>query len=810
MYKIPKVINFQEDELFLSWLYRLTKENAFDDVRHLASAFIFPNAKNRYREPRVDFIDDYDLIWRAIKHTGVDEIQFFFKTTLFNLYSPFMSLEQRQRYILQAFNNTSKFQDLYPAPHGNKSRLLTCPHCSMYFKRSHQLPGVTVCYECKSPLYEVEGPVGWRLKNITVKAKALQPTKHALEYAVFANAILEMELDCSISDIKEVIQANLPGTGTFKDRYKQFIDSIAEYSELTTKDLYKSWTSICSGNYVDVNMVLVILLGMFRTAERFKVALEKVQEKRPEKEFRDYIKKRHYTLLSPFRNDLVRLRHDKCGYEFCTTPYGFRIGWECPRCDSDMTLQEKFAELVYIAGNGEYRVKSEFQSMDKPVMIYHTKCRKERKFKPRSFIYENVRCQCQNTLGYEGVKKAIERYPGFKLEEYTAIDKPLKIRHATCGGIFSFYYSKFMKDPRCRICERQGHLAKRTDDDLKEDIRALTGDEYSLIGHYTDSKTKVEIRHNVCGKSHMYRPYYFLEGQRCPYCTKDSTESEFVDYVQRVSLGRYYVDGKKSKNLYRIKDSVTGSMVPLSKVQTLQELHRPTLSPYLPLEKKNTDTEIRKDSFSESLIKQLTQNNQKLIFLEDICMEGASKDKVRITISNLAKSGKLKHVTNGVYALPEYEYTKDDVIIQKYVLQEGKRIGYFRGESFAYEIGLCEKPAEWHIATNKESYKASNRKISFYGDTIHIKGSQERIEDDNYVILAVLDFVIQWRQVVYGKTEEVVYKAVRNYIKKNRPELLTEQAFAERIADYKTANIREMLSDRIRRIVRAKNEQRNE
>lgn len=39
---------------------------------------------------------------------------------------------------------------------------------------------------------------------------------------------------------------------------------------------------------------------------------------------------------------------------------------------------------------------------------------------------------------------------------------------------------------------------KRTTEEFKKEVKKLTNDEYTVIGEYTGTNSKIKIKHNVC------------------------------------------------------------------------------------------------------------------------------------------------------------------------------------------------------------------------------------------------------------------------------------------------------------------------
>ena len=115
------------------------------------------------------------------------------------------------------------------------------------------------------------------------------------------------------------------------------------------------------------------------------------------------------------------------------------------------------------------------------------------------------------------------------------------------------------------------------------------------------------------------------------------------------------------------------------------------------------------------------------------------KNKMR----ELVGSGIVIRVIPGIYVWPGKEYTTDEVIEARYILRNGQRIGYYNGNSLAYELGIItDKPETLYIASLKEA-SLHGRKITVLGRQIHIKQCGVTITDNNYQILQAVDIVQQ-------------------------------------------------------------------
>jgi hypothetical protein len=73
----------------------------------------------------------------------------------------------------------------------------------------------------------------------------------------------------------------------------------------------------------------------------------------------------------------------------------------------------------------------------------------------------------------------------------------------------------------------------KTTEQFKEEIKIKGNNEYELCNgeEYVNNNTKIKIKHITCNREYLVRPRKFNEGQRCPYCKKDS-ERLGIKYIQ--------------------------------------------------------------------------------------------------------------------------------------------------------------------------------------------------------------------------------------------------------------------------------------
>lgn len=86
---------------------------------------------------------------------------------------------------------------------------------------------------------------------------------------------------------------------------------------------------------------------------------------------------------------------------------------------------------------------------------------------------------------------------------------------------------------------------KMTTGEYLQRVFETVGDEYTILGEYVDTRTKIPTRHNLCGTVWDLSPNKFLMGRRCPKCAVirshanvvQKSREDLYDKVLRVSNG---------------------------------------------------------------------------------------------------------------------------------------------------------------------------------------------------------------------------------------------------------------------------------
>lgn len=133
----------------------------------------------------------------------------------------------------------------------------------------------------------------------------------------------------------------------------------------------------------------------------------------------------------------------------------------------------------------------------------------------------------------------------------------VEMKHLVCGHTYNVRPSKFTEGKRCPNCSKP-FQNKKTHEEFKAQVVELGESKYELLSTYENSQTKVNMRHLVCGHVYNVRPDKFLEGKRCPNCSKTfgkkKTHEEFEAQVLEVGESEYelistYTNGQNKVNM---------------------------------------------------------------------------------------------------------------------------------------------------------------------------------------------------------------------------------------------------------------------
>ncbi len=550
------------NELLYSWVHRLAEENALQ-FSLFAKTFIHPTY-NRIGTMPADIRFGFYRMCECF-YTSVDSGKLY--ESLTNI--TFESLALTRDMQIRCTNNAFRTKNLLNVPmSGFFQTLYMCPECfeedikqykRPYFHREHHMSGVKVCPHHHCALLEYKGKRGhaceFKKENFhSVKTEISNESLDA--YADYAYTILKSGYHSDAETIRELIYKTLKKRGySANDHYQSLKADIKKwaYYDLINFSVEKFFMiTFLSPTYTDMENILPVCMFLFPDVNKL---LEYIKTNKPL--IHQYICK-------------------DCNQVYYMTEHAHSRGWKCPHCTQYVPEEKQLKDLINNMTLGHYNLQGNFLGLNTPTEFYHCSCKTITRLKPRSFLFEGVRCICESTVTKAEAKNNIESLGDFKLINYTGTLSPITVKHLTCGQTFVCNYHKFINFPGCRIC----NASDMTDTLYEQRIKELVGDEYSIIKGFVDQHTKVSIRHEECGTIQYYKPSSFLDGQRCPYCHKTYTREQICDMLKYASDNRYKVK-QFGANVWTIKDLKTNNHLRLPPAKIIQELLRPTPSPIL-------------------------------------------------------------------------------------------------------------------------------------------------------------------------------------------------------------------------------------
>ena len=315
LFQIPKLYG---DELAYSFLLRLSEANGFSEVKTAAFQVFHRNWEDiRYRNIRYDIHDDFYQLCQALGMSSSSTLDFYLSTSLFSGLAPLMTRAAASRHI----GYLSKHRcgsDLLTAPNDMFTELRYCPLCmeeAVYYRRSHVMPGVTVCFKHGCRLIPFHGTRCRELEEATDRT-VVSADNREVRYASFCHDFLYANLRCDLNAIREAV------CGKVKEDKESGIDTC-----LRTRNpaFLKSFTQRIP-QYADCADCLRLLFDVFENVDNLKARLPSGTGAPQTDAVSD-----GFELLSPFREDVIEVRCRTCGASFLTTPYRLRTGWGCPR-----------------------------------------------------------------------------------------------------------------------------------------------------------------------------------------------------------------------------------------------------------------------------------------------------------------------------------------------------------------------------------------------------------------------------------------------------------------------------------------------
>lgn len=245
------------------------------------------------------------------------------------------------------------------------------------------------------------------------------------------------------------------------------------------------------------------------------------------------------------------------------------------------------------------------------------------------------------------------------------------------------------------------------------------------------NRDTLRVKHSTCGNIFEVEKRNLLEQPWCKICyPKEDTTTSFKNKLTKMFGDEYSLIGeyKSARDKIVLKHNICGKEIicyPRSITKDMKCRHCSHKKTY----------ELFVDALKE------IYSDDEIIFLDEINLPDFPKNRNKYNISKAAENGLLYKLYRGIYSFNSSKISNDELFNEKFLIRNGNRIGYYKGFSFAFEIGLItDKPKETSICTNIEA-STHGRMKSYFDVLTRIHASPLEIDNDNWICVATLDFL---------------------------------------------------------------------
>lgn len=550
---IPNVIMPYEDELLYSWITRLAQANELS-LESFCGLYM-DLQKEMPVDVRRGFVALYDNL---SLNTSAKDLYLQTSTMLFEA-----SVYPQSVQIRLINNIFRKESPLNLIKTYFMSAIKMCPECikediekygEPYIHRAHQLSGVCVCHKHHTILskYSRSDYEKRDFKDIGEHQIALDGSlQDECNYADYVYYLLKNNLQSNSNDILRLIfdAVEVEKIGK-KAAANKIVDILNGYN---TNTLHSRW--MLNHSILQMKETIRVLMRLYPNPQD---VLDKIKP---------------YELI-------IEKYCDKCHRNYYITQQALNDGWDCTYCDDEIDINKLFKRIVKVAGENKYvfKGKIDVNNIKSNISLYHKECGREFLVKVNNFLFHHTRCRCNGTVLEKEAYRRMKAYPQFQLLEYTYFAGPATFLHKECGKTFVKDFRSFIETPKCVHCELQHDI---TQESFEQEVKNLVGDEYSVIGKVTTKSQRVDMKHNVCGRVHGFKPVEFLAGSRCEHCYQKPSEAALEKMLEQYAGNRYAIIGRDNFRII-LYDNKEKKEIRLRVKHIVQEIMRPTPSIILP------------------------------------------------------------------------------------------------------------------------------------------------------------------------------------------------------------------------------------
>lgn len=263
---------------------------------------------------------------------------------------------------------------------------------------------------------------------------------------------------------------------------------------------------------------------------------------------------------------------------------------------------------------------------------------------------------------------------------------------------------------------------KLTTEEINKRIKELTNGEYLLFGDYINAKTKMLVKHILCGNQYEVTWDNFQQGKRCPKCfglkklNNEEIDKRIFELVkdEYVRIGEYINSGTK----ILVKHNVCENTYKVTLGHFQQGKRCPKCSGNEKLNNKEIDKRIFESTKNEYIrIGNYINANTKMLVKHNLCgniyevvwgsfqrgrrCPKCNESKGEKEISNILNSLNVKYTTQKRFPSCKYKNTlpfdfyihnkKSKLLIEFDGIQHFKPVGVFGGEEDFKDTQLRDK-----------------------------------------------------------------------------------------------------------------------
>lgn len=208
-----------------------------------------------------------------------------------------------------------------------------------------------------------------------------------------------------------------------------------------------------------------------------------------------------------------------------------------------LKTNEEVEQELYNKFQEKYTLLEDYEGRTKKIKVRHEKCKEEFFITPSDFLRKRSRgcnhCRIKNqTKDTKWFKGKVLDSCGKEfsvLGEYKTAKEKILMRHNKCNYEWETTPDNFLRrNSRCPYCSGN---ARTNTEEFKKRLKKLLGDEYSLLGEYTNARTNTLFKHNTCGYTWKVRPEIFTRGEAgCPNCKISSGENKVKKILNELNI----------------------------------------------------------------------------------------------------------------------------------------------------------------------------------------------------------------------------------------------------------------------------------